>query len=184
MTFGPTEEILNLLDDTEKFQKEPRERFLRRQCADLAGRGRNKMRIEGHMKKEGKFWIVEIPVLDVITQGLSKSEAYRIAGTVVEDMVGIGGFKVAVFKVGQTDFVLEANDSSALIPLMLRRQRVKKGITVREASRLMGSKSPNAWGAYEQGRRAPTFDQLERMIRVLNKNSQLVIRIEDERDAA
>jgi hypothetical protein len=175
MTFGPTEEILNLLDDTEKFQKEPRERFLRRQCADLAGRGRNKMRIEGHMKKEGKFWIVEIPVLDVITQGLSKSEAYRIAGTVVEDMVGIGGFKVAVFKVGQTDFVLEANDSSALIPLMLRRQRVKKGITVREA---------NAWGAYEQGRRAPTFDQLERMIRVLNKNSQLVIRIEDERDAA
>jgi hypothetical protein len=172
MTFGPTEEILNLLDDTEKFQKEPRERFLRRQCADLAGRGRNKMRIEGHMKKEGKFWIVEIPVLDVITQGLSKSEAYRIAGTVVEDMVG------------QTDFVLEANDSSALIPLMLRRQRVKKGITVREASRLMGSNSPNAWGAYEQGRRAPTFDQLERMIRVLNKNSQLVIRIEDERDAA
>ncbi len=136
------------------------------------------------MTKEGKFWVVEIPALDLMTQGLSKAEAYRVAGTVVEDVVGKAGFKVSVHKVGKNGFVLEANNSAELIPLMLRRQRTKMGISVREASLLMGSSSPNAWGAYEQGRRAPTLDQLERMIQALNKKSQLVIRIENEESAA
>jgi len=142
------------------------------------------MRIEGRMWKEGKFWVVEIPALDLMTQGLSKSEAYRVAGTVVEDVVGKEGFHVTVHKMGKDHFVLEANDSSALIPLMLKRQRVKKGLSVREASALMGSNSPNAWGAYEQGKRAPTLDQLERMIKALNKGNQLVLRIDSEEDAA
>ncbi|MGK5089983.1 helix-turn-helix transcriptional regulator [Bdellovibrionota bacterium FG-2] len=146
------------------------------------------MRIEGHMWKDGKFWIVEIPALDLMTQGLSKTEAYRVAGTVVEDVVGKEGFKVTVGKAGKTagkdSFVLEANDSSEMISLMLRRQRVKKGISVREASALMGSSSPNAWGAYEQGKRLPTLDQLERMIQALNKRSQLVLRIDSEESAA
>ena len=136
------------------------------------------MRIEGHLWKEGRFWIVEIPALDLMTQGLSKTEAYRVAGTVVEDVVGKDEFKVTVRKSGKDGFVLETNDSLEMISLLLRRQRMKKGISVREASHLMGSNSPNAWGAYEQGKRAPTLDQLERMIRVIDNNSQLVIRID------
>lgn len=142
------------------------------------------MRIEGRIWKEGKFWLVEIPALDLMTQGLSKAEAYRIAGTVVEDVVGKRGFNVTVHKVGADGFVLEPNDSGEMIALLLRRQRMKKGISVREASRLMGSKSPNAWGAYEQGKCAPTLDQLERMIRALNKKTQVTIRIESEETVA
>ena len=142
------------------------------------------MRIEGHMWKDGKFWIVEIPALDLMTQGLSKVEAYRVAGTVVEDVVGKDEFKVTVRKSGKDGFVLETNDSLEMISLLLRRQRMKKGISVREASRLMGSNSPNAWGAYEQGKRAPTLDQLERMIRALDEKSRLVIRVDNEESAA
>jgi hypothetical protein len=34
------------------------------------------MELQGHVWKEGKFWLIEVPALDVMTQGKTKEDAY------------------------------------------------------------------------------------------------------------
>ncbi len=41
------------------------------------------MELQGKVWKDGKFWLVEIPSLDVMTQGKSKKDALRM----IEDAV-------------------------------------------------------------------------------------------------
>ncbi|MFA5904397.1 MAG: helix-turn-helix transcriptional regulator [Desulfobacula sp.] len=36
------------------------------------------MRFSGTIYKDGKFWLAEIPILDLMTQGRTKKEAYEM----------------------------------------------------------------------------------------------------------
>jgi hypothetical protein len=135
------------------------------------------MRFEGFLTKEGKFWVVEIPDLDLMTQGLTKSGALRMAASVVEDVVGKQGFKVQVEQLPDNKFLIDSNDTAELVALMLQRQRVKQGLTLMEVAQRLGSKSPNALGAYEQGKREPSIGQLERLLKAINPKGHLSLRL-------
>src|SRR6188768_4069447 len=50
------------------------------------------MRFPGRVKKEGKFWLVEIPAFDASTQGRTKHEALAMAADLVETMADTKGF--------------------------------------------------------------------------------------------
>ena len=52
------------------------------------------MRFEGRMRKDGKFWLVEIPAFDAITQGRTKREALGMARDLLETMANTPGFEV------------------------------------------------------------------------------------------
>ena len=45
------------------------------------------MRFSGKIFKDGKFWLVEIPILDLMTQGKTKKEALRALKRRVSDAV-------------------------------------------------------------------------------------------------
>ncbi len=135
------------------------------------------MKFEGSIHKSGKFWVVEIPPLDLTTQGRSKAEAYMMAGSVVEDIVGQNGFEVRVQKRPDDRFWLESNDTVKMIALMLVRQRTKHGLTLMEVAKRLGSTSPNAYGAYEQGRREPTLSQLEKLMKAVNPDGAILMQV-------
>ena len=42
------------------------------------------MRFEGRVKKDGRFWLVEIPAFDAVTQGRTKREAFEMAEDLIE----------------------------------------------------------------------------------------------------
>ncbi len=134
------------------------------------------MKFEGVLTRDGKFWVVEIPGLDLMTQGRSKTEALRMAKSVVEDIVGKPKFKVQVESVLENKFLIGSDDTTELVALMLQRQRAKQGLTLIEVADRLGSKSPNALGAYEQGKREPSIGQLENFLRQLiqKEHSQFV----------
>jgi ribosome-binding protein aMBF1 (putative translation factor) len=131
------------------------------------------MRFEGRLWKDGKFWVVEIPMLDLSTQGTTRKDAFRMARSVVEDVVGKSGFKVDLQEGEKNQFSIGSDDAAELIALMLKRQRAKHGMSLMEVAERMGSKSPNAFGAYEQGKREPTLSTLEKLIRVLDRKASL-----------
>lgn len=56
------------------------------------------MRFAGRIYKDGKFWLAEIPILDLITQGHTKKEAYLMVADMIETLVNRDGFKVTVYK--------------------------------------------------------------------------------------
>ena len=105
----------------------------------------------------------------------SRKEGYEMAADLIEAIVDQQGFKATVEPVGNDRFYLGANNERALIALAFRRARERGGFTVRQASEKLGSNSPNAFGAYEQGRVTPKLDTFTKYLENLGSDMDLVL---------
>ncbi len=118
------------------------------------------MRLAGRIWKDGKFWLAEVPMLDAMTQGRSRREALRMVPDLVETMANKRGFHVAVFSGARGSFEIGSDDASALVAVLLRRQREKHGMSLSEVAHRLGARSKTAYARYEQGRTVPTVEKL------------------------
>lgn len=115
----------------------------------------------GRVWKEGKFWLVEIPALDVMTQGRSMKNAMFMIKDAIEELVDEKGFKVKVVSAEREgEFIIYANDVAPLVALLLRRQRAKKGLSLSDMQERLHAKSRNTYAQYEQGRSVPSVPKL------------------------
>ena len=87
--------------------------------------GRKVTRFAGKVFKAGKYWAIEVPILDIATQGRTKKEAYEMIADAVESLVNKKGFEVRVFRAKGKVFEIGASDQGALTALLLRRMRQK-----------------------------------------------------------
>jgi predicted RNase H-like HicB family nuclease len=134
------------------------------------------MMIEGRVWKDDKFWLAEIPLLDYLTQGKTRKEAFAMAKDIVETGVDKKGFKVTVIKGKDNSFCLTSNDTQALLAHMLRRQRQKHGLSVRDVSLRLHSDSPNAFSVYERGKSMPTINKLEELFHAIDPTASLILK--------
>ena len=134
------------------------------------------MRFEGRITKDGKFWLVEIPAFDALTQGRTKREAYEMAKDLIETMVDKPDFEVTVFPAGRDAFEIGANSTGTLLALLLRRQRERQGMTLSEAAERLGQTSKNAYARYEQGRAMPSIEKLEQLLKAIAPDQKIVWR--------
>jgi DNA-binding XRE family transcriptional regulator len=118
------------------------------------------MRLAGRIWKDGKFWLAEVPMLDALTQGRSRPQAFRMMADLVETMADKKGLRVAIFPGARGAFEIGSDDAAALVAVMLRRQREKHGLSLSEVARRLGSRSKTAYARYEQGRSVPTVEKL------------------------
>lgn len=137
------------------------------------------MRFEGRVWKDkaSKFWLIEVPLLDVMTQGTSKQDAYRMISDAIEVLVDRRGFKVNVQSLGGSDLTVGANQGSILIALMLKRQREAHHLTLMEVARRLHSKSPNAYARYEQGKSIPTVEKLNQLMKAIDPEFEPILRV-------
>ncbi len=131
--------------------------------------------MEGKIWKDGKFWLVEIPALDAMTQGETRKEALAMAEDLVIGMAQVyfkdevdKDFAVTVIDYKKDVIGVTVSDNKLLLALSLRRQREKSGSTVREASERLGSKSPNAYAQYEKGKIGISLDKYEQLLMAAN----------------
>ncbi len=132
------------------------------------------MRFPGSIRKDGKFWLVEIPAFDALTQGRTKREAFEMAGDLMETMANAKGFRVTVYPTGGETFEIGANRVGVLLALLLRRQRERQGLTLAEAAERLGQRSKNAYARYEQGKTMPTVEKLEELLKAIAPNQRIV----------
>ena len=136
------------------------------------------MRFEGRVTKEGRFWLVEIPAFDALTQGRTRREALEMAGDLLETMANTPGFKVTVYPARRGgEFEVGANDIRVFVALLLRRQRERQGLTLAEAAARMGQRSRNAYARYEQGKAMPTVEKLDQLLKAIAPDQKIVWRI-------
>lgn len=135
------------------------------------------MRLLGHVwkSKNSRFWLVEVPDLDLTTQGETRGEALQMIEDAIAQLVNAKGFKVCIDLYSDSNFTVDASEPSLLMSLLLRRQREAAGLTVREASHRLGSSSPNAYAQYERGERSPSVEQLDALLRALNTSKHFII---------
>ena len=137
------------------------------------------MRFEGRVWKDrgSKYWLVEVPLLDVMTQGTSKNDAYYMIADAVEALVNRKGFKVDVRPLGSESFTVGSSLESAMIALMLKRQREAHRLTLAEVARRLGQKSPNAYARYEQGKSLPTVEKLNKLMKAIDPGFEPILKV-------
>ncbi|HEX9732180.1 MAG TPA: helix-turn-helix transcriptional regulator [Thermoanaerobaculia bacterium] len=112
-----------------------------------------------------------------LTQGRSRGEAYEMIKDLVETMASEPDFEVTVHPGSEDRFEIGANDVKTLVALLLRRQREKRGISLAEAAKLLEQKSRNAYARYEQGQTVPTIEKLEKLLKAIAPDQELVWRL-------
>ena len=133
------------------------------------------MRLLGRMYEDGGFWLVEIPLLEAMTQGRTKEEALEMAKDLVESLANRPGFSATIHP-GQGDvFEVGSTDIRGLVGLVLRRQRQRSGLTLAEAAARLGAKSRNAYARYEQGASVPTVEKLSQLIEAVSPEGDFVL---------
>ncbi len=133
------------------------------------------MRLAGRVFKVGKFWAIEVPILGVVTQGHTKKEAYEMIADAIESLVNKKGFKVEVFPGKGDYFELGSPDLSTLTAFLLRRQRMKQGLTLVEVAKRLGAKSHNTYARYEQGKSIPTIEKFSKLLSALSPDNDFVL---------
>ena len=139
------------------------------------------MRLFGRVYEDDAFWLVEIPLLEAMTQGHTRDEALTMAKDLVESLANCPGFSVTihcgggggggggdVFEVGSTDV-------RGMVALLLRRQRERSGLTLAEAAERLGARSRNAYARYEQGVSVPTVEKLSQLIEAVSPEGDFVL---------
>lgn len=141
------------------------------------------MELEGKVWKEGKFWLAEVPSLNVMTQGKSRKDAIFM----IED--AIGGLICCYFKdKASEEFEIQINDykdvigitstnTKLLMAFSLKRQREMSGSTLQEVAERLGSKSPNSYAQYEKGRINISLDKYERLLEAANPIYHPMLRV-------
>jgi predicted RNase H-like HicB family nuclease/DNA-binding XRE family transcriptional regulator len=121
------------------------------------------MRFNGRTFRSGNYWAIEVPLLDVVTQGYTKKDAFLMIADAIEGLVNRKGFKIKVFGGRNGEFEIGASDEAVLTAFFLKRTRTKAGLTLAEAAARLGSKSPNSYARYEQGRSVPSIRKLSQL---------------------
>lgn len=131
------------------------------------------MRFEGDVRKDGNFWLAEIPILDAMTQGRTRKEALQMAGDLVETLANREGFSVNVYVKGNR-LEIGSEDTRTMVALLVRRLRERRGLSLAQAAQRIGSSSRNAYGRYEQGASLPSFETFDRLWQALSEKEFVV----------
>ena len=137
------------------------------------------MRFEGRVWKDkgSKYWLVEVPLLDIMTQGTSKDNAYDMIADAIEGLINQKGFKIDVRPLGSESFTVGTTMENAMIALMLKRQREAHRLTLVEVARRLGQKSPNAYARYEQGKSLPTLEKLNKLMKAIDPAFEPILKV-------
>lgn len=133
------------------------------------------MRFEGRVFRAGRYWAIEVPILGMVSQGRTRKDAFLMIADAIEALVNKPGFTVQVFPGEGEYFEVGANDPATLTAFLLRRERIRSGLSLSEVSKRLGIRSPNAYARYEQGKAVPTVSKLTALLSAVSPHKSYVI---------
>lgn len=141
------------------------------------------MELQGKICKNKEHWLVEVPSLNVMTQGETREEALFMIKDAIMEYIKyffeseIDGFELEINDYKKSIIGVTSNNNKLLLALSLRKQREKSGSTVREASERLGSNSPNYYAQYEKGKTRISLDQYEKLLQAANPHQHRLLRV-------
>jgi len=131
------------------------------------------MLLEGKVWKSGSHWLIEVPVLDVATQGRSQKDAYTMLKDAFNLLLGHKSLPLKIHPLTESRFLLEVVDDTELLALILKRQRVKHDLSLSEMAKRLKVRSKNTYAQYEQGRSQPSLSKLQEFLSAMNSGIRL-----------
>ena len=133
------------------------------------------MRFSGKIYKDGKYWLAEIPILDLLTQGRTKREAYEMVADMLDTMVNQKDFEITVFKGKKDTFEVGSSDAKYFVRLLLQRKRELSGLSLSQVASRLGMSSRNTYARYEQGKSVPSVEKLNDLLHAVCPDTDIVI---------
>jgi DNA-binding XRE family transcriptional regulator len=133
------------------------------------------MRFEGRVFRAGRFWAVEVPILNVVSQGRSRKEALEMIADAIETLACKDRFRIEVFPGKREHFEIGSSDPGVMTALLLRRARQRSGLTLADVAGRMGSASANSYARYEQGKVLPSIRKLAELLAAVGRPNDLVL---------
>ena len=133
------------------------------------------MKFQGKALKDGKFWLADIPFLELMTQGRTKKELLLMVEDLIITLADKKGFEVYVNCSRDGTLEIGSNNNRVMVGLLLKRQRQSNNLTVQQVAERLGSSSKNAYARYEQGKSLPSIDKLQELLKATGSVSDLVI---------
>ncbi len=125
--------------------------------------------------KNSSFWLVEISFLDVMTQAKTRKEALEMIKDAAMELLKDSyedlldkKFHLIVNLYDNGIIGMRASDHKLLFALGLKRQRLQSGSTIRDVSKRLKSKSPNAYARYERAYSMPSFEKYAELLHAAN----------------
>jgi uncharacterized protein YlxP (DUF503 family) len=125
------------------------------------------MQILGDIWKDGMFWVIECPTLDVSTQSETKKGALKMMVDLVQTMVNDRKYNVSISAVGKRGFSMTFKNPTPIIAAIIARSRSSSKATLAEIAKAIGSKSPNAVYQYETGKHDPGMEKLNQLLNAM-----------------
>lgn len=132
------------------------------------------MRLAGRVFRVGKHWAVEIPLLDIVSQGRTRKDALEMIADAVEALANRRAFRLEVFPGKGEYFEVGSKDQATLTALLLKRARQRAGLSLAEVAHRLGATSVNTYARYEQGRSVPTVQKLSQLFGAVTPDRDLV----------
>lgn len=133
------------------------------------------MKFQGKAFKNGKFWLADIPFLELMTQGRTKKELLLMVEDLFVTLADKKGFEVNVKCTKDGILEIGSNDNKVMVGLLLKRKRQLNNLTIQQVAERMGSTSKNAYARYEQGKTLPSINKLQDLLNATGPFSDLVI---------
>ncbi|MBL7685464.1 MAG: type II toxin-antitoxin system HicB family antitoxin [Deltaproteobacteria bacterium] len=140
------------------------------------------MVFKGFLWKEKKNWLIEIPSLDLTTQGKTKQDAFFMLQDAIKCLLANPHFKTKITLLKSesrkiVEFVLQSNNDKSLIGLFLKQQRQKQHLTVREVAHRLGYQSASAYAQYETGKHSPGIDKITKFLSAINPKAWISLEV-------
>ena len=119
--------------------------------------------------------MAEIPILDLMTQGRTKREAYEMVTDMMDTMVNQKDFEITVFKGKKDTFEVGSSDAKYFVRLLLQRKRELSGLSLSQVASRLGMSSRNTYARYEQGKSVPSVEKLNDLLRAVCPETDIVI---------
>ncbi len=132
------------------------------------------MKLEGRVWKDHKFWLVELPLLDLLTQGKSKKNALFMIKDAVELLINDKSFSCKIIPTKDKTFYLDTEEIDLLIPLILKRLRERNNLSIREVAERLGHKSHTAYARYETGKVKASLDKFVECVKVIDEHDLIL----------
>lgn len=126
-------------------------------------------------KQQGPFWSADADMIGAHTQGMSRKEAVEALVANIDLLVESPGFKAAADDAGPGEVYITANEPWLLAARVLRYQRERHKLTLADVAKKLGASSINAYAAYEQGKREPSFSKYLEFLRVVAPEMALTV---------
>lgn len=122
------------------------------------------MILSGKVHKEDELWIIEIPDLEIITQGLNRKDSFKMLNAWFVDYLELEdkSYISIIDDKGEDDLLISFDDS--LLPFILKTFREINGFSHEDFRKVLKVDSRSTYGRYESGERSPKITDLQKIL--------------------